>query len=161
MNRDNTLFLLLALLLLGGGGYAVYNMTRGLRNNNPGNIEDDGVTPWEGLATPRNDGEAPVPMLRFINAAYGIRALKHVLTSYVTLDGVPATLRGILSRFAPPSENDTEAYISDGEQALGIDDTTLFDLPSALPALVALITRHENGLNPYSDAEIAAGLALA
>jgi hypothetical protein len=155
MRTNNTLLILLALLLL-GGGYAAYTMTRGLRNNNPGNIVDDG-TDWEGLDTPRNDGR----FLRFTSAEYGIRALGRVLTNYVTHDGVAPTVNAIIARFAPPSENDTASYITTVAQQLAVDVDTTLDLPSVVPALVAAIVSHENGINPYSADTIAAGLSLA
>ena len=154
--RNNTLLILLALLLLGGGGYAVYTMTRGLRNNNPGNIRDDG-TAWEGLATPRNDGT----FLVFTDPVYGIRAMGRILSNYVNADGVTPSVTGIVSRWAPPSENDTASYIADVARKLGVDPNAPFDLSSALGPLVAALISHENALNPYSDAQIAHGLALS
>lgn len=156
MRDNNVLLLLAALLLLGGGGYAVYTMTRGLRNNNPGDIDDDG-TAWEGLDIPRNDGR----FLRFISPEYGIRALGRVLHNYVALDGIAPTVEAIISRWAPPSENDTEAYISKVTRDLTVDRAATLDLTSMLPGLVASIISEENGINPYSDATILNGLNLA
>lgn len=153
---NNTLLLLAAFLLLGGGGYAVYTMTRGLRNNNPGNLTDDG-TDWEGLDSPRNDGR----FLRFISPEYGIRALGRNLSNYVARDGIAPTVAALISRWAPPSENNTAAYIATVSRDLGVDDNETLDLTSALPALVAAITSQENGVNPYSPATIIAGLNLA
>jgi hypothetical protein len=155
MKKDSTILILLALMLL-GGGYAAYTMTRGLRNNNPGNIVDDG-TDWEGLDTPRNDGR----FLRFMKPEYGIRALARVLTNYVGRDGVPPTVEAIITRFAPPTENNTAAYIAKVSSDLSVDSASTLDLPSVLPALVASIVSQENGLNPYSTDLIAAGVALA
>lgn len=144
-------------LLIGGGGYAVYTMTRGLRNNNPGNIEYDGTT-WEGLATPPSDGTFFV----FIDAVYGIRAMGRVLSNYVALDGVPSTVSALITRWAPPTENDTPAYIADVDAQLGLTPgNDAIDLAVSLPALVAAIIQHENGLQPYSAATIAQGLSLA
>lgn len=153
LSDDFSIGLILAVLLLGGGGYAVYTMTKGLRNNNPGNIRYDG-TPWQGLANPPSDGEFCV----FISPEYGIRALAKVLENYVTVDGVPSTVSAIISRWAPPSENNTGAYIADVQGHIGGDAV---DLSTDLPALVSAIIAHENGLNPYSSATIANGIALA
>lgn len=155
---DNfSLGLILAVLLLGGGGYAVYTMTRGLRNNNPGNIRYDG-TPWEGLANPPSDGTFAI----FISPEYGIRAMARILENYVTVDGVPSSVTGIISRWAPSTENDTAAYIASVQQQMGLaggPDT--IDLSTDLPALIAAIIHHENGLNPYTAATIAGGISLA
>lgn len=156
MRSTNTLLIVAGLLLLGGGAYAVYTMTRGLRNNNPGNIRADG-TAWEGLATPSSDGTFFV----FTDPTYGIRAMGRILTNYVGADGVTPSVTGIISRWAPPSENDTASYIADVAYQLGIDPNATFDLPSVLPALTAAIISHENGLNPYDPSVIAQGLALA
>lgn len=157
MARNNTLLFLIALLLLGGGGYAVYTMTRGLRNNNPGNIRDDGVTAWEGLDSPRSDGT----FLRFVTPEYGFRAWARIVSNYVNADAVAPTVTGIVSRWAPPSENDTASYIRDVSQRLGVDPNASLDLPFSLVSLLAAMTSHENGLNPYSDQTIANGIALA
>lgn len=156
MNRDTTLLLIVGLLLLGGGGYAVYQMTRGLRNNNPGNIRYDG-TAWEGLADPPSDGVYDV----FADPTYGIRAIGKILTNYVNVDGVLPTVQDLISRWAPPSENNTAAYVSAVANEIGVNAQTVMDLPSVLPALVAAIIRHENGIQPYGTDTIAAGLALA
>jgi len=150
--------MILGILLIGGGGFALYTMTRGLRNNNPGNIKYDG-TQWEGLATPPSDGTFAV----FTDATYGIRALARILSNYVAIDGVSPTVTAIVSRWAPPSENDTTAYIQDIKTQLGIplDQEPTLDLSIDLPALVAAIIQHENGLQPYSAATITQGIALA
>lgn len=158
--KDNTNLLLIlgAALLLGGGGYAVYTMTRGLRDNNPGNIEDDGFTEWEGLATPRNDGV----YLVFTDPSYGIRALGRDVSNYVLLDGLAPTVTALITRWAPPEENDTASYIADVAGQMGVDPNQTLAIPGGdLLALAKAIISHENGLNPYSDAAIAAALALA
>lgn len=158
--------IVLGVLLLGGGGYAVYSMTRGLRNNNPGNIKYDG-TPWEGLANPPSDGTFAI----FTDAIYGIRALGKILSNYIAIDGIAPTVTALISRWAPPSENDTAAYIAAVANSLGVDPNTTLDLSATLsdgspnptlPALVAAIIQHENaGLQPYSADTLAQGLTLA
>jgi len=146
-----------AFLLLSGGGYVVYQQTRGLRNNNPGNIRYDG-TDWEGLASPPTDGTFCI----FTDPVYGIRALGKILTNYVALDGVPSTVTALISRWAPPSENDTAAYIADVDEQLGLTPgNDAVDLSVSLPALVAAIISHENGLQPYASNTILTGLSLA
>jgi hypothetical protein len=145
--------LLGALLLLGGAGYGVYNMTRGLRNNNPGNIKDDG-TAWEGLDTPRNDGV----FLRFVSPEYGIRAMGKILTNYVAVDGVAPTVNGLVRRW---SATDQDAYVNKVSGDLGVDQDASLDLSSVLPALIASMIGMEDAVNPYSADVITAGLNLA
>jgi hypothetical protein len=149
----NTLLLVVGGLLLLGGGTAVYMQTRGLRNNNPLNIQDDGEA-WEGLDTPRNDGT----FLRFVSPEYGIRAAGIIINNYVTKDGVAPTVAGITSRW---STTDQAAYAANVSSWMNVDPNATLDLSSALPSLVAAMTRMENGLNPYDDATIINGLALA
>lgn len=155
MSKDsnNWLLLILGALLLGGGGIAVYTMTRGLRNNNPGNIIDDG-TAWEGLDSPRNDGT----FLRFTDVSYGIRAMARTLSNYIALDGVPSTVDALIRRW---SKTDQDAYVTNVSRALGVDPTATIDLASSLPVMIPAMISQENGFNPYSDATIAAGIALA
>lgn len=147
-----------ALLLLGGGGYVVYGMTRGLRNNNPLNIEDDNVTAWEGLDTPRNDGGPGVPKLRFTAPEYGYRAGAHIINSYVTADGIQPTINGLITRW---SATDQAAYIAHVVRDLGVDPNAPLDLTSALAPLFASMTSMENGINPYDISTIVNGINLA
>lgn len=161
MSREsNWLFLLGAFLLLGGGGYAVYNMTRGIRNHNPLNIEDDG-TAWEGLDTPRNDGGTSgdgIPKLRFTSPEYGFRAGARIIHNYVSVDGVPPTVNGIIRRW---SQTDQDSYVSSVAAGLGVDPDETLDLSSQLVPLLAHMTSVENGFNPYSNTTILAGASLA
>lgn len=145
-------------LLISAGGYEVYSATRGLRNNNPGNIEDDGITLWEGIDTPRSEGG----YLRFTNPIYGIRAIARILSNYVTVDGIPPTVSALIARWAPPETNNTQAYIDDVNTQLGLsvpDD--YIDLSSQMVPLIIAIIRHENSLQPYSASTIAQAVSLA
>ena len=106
--RNSNLIIIGALILLLSGGYVVYSGARGLRNNNPLNMEDDG-TDWEGLDTPRNDGEAPNPMLRFQTPEYGLRAARISLLNAIAHDGVPCTVDGLIRHW---SATDQDAYVA-------------------------------------------------
>lgn len=77
--------------------------TRGVRNNNPGNIRI-GV-PWDGRKLPNTDGSFD----QFVTPVYGIRALMKLLMAYQDYHGLN-TVRGIINRWAPDNENDTSAY---------------------------------------------------
>jgi hypothetical protein len=142
----------LALLLLGGGA-AVYTMTRGLRNNNPGNLRLSSDK-WQGLQPIQEDAD----FFQFVNPTYGIRALAKVLQTYMTRYGL-TTVANIITRWAPPSENNTEAYIASVASSMNVDpNTPLSD--ADLASLTKAIIKHENGLNPYSDAIIDGAIAL-
>jgi len=100
-------------LVMGGSGAAVAqdidlrgNVTvpygNGFAKNNPGNLQSAG---WKGEVP--NSGRFP----QFTTLGYGWRALlKNLAKSYRNVGAT--TIRQIISRWAPPSENNTEAYIS-------------------------------------------------
>ena len=79
---------------------------RGIRNNNPGNIRHGAK--WQGLK--ENSRDLDPAFCVFKNPIYGIRALAKGLLNYKKLYGLN-TVRSIISRYAPPNENQTLAYI--------------------------------------------------
>ena len=84
-------------------------MTRGQRNNNPLNIRHS-ADKWQGARINQTDPS----FVQFTSMAYGDRAAWKVLESYwvrFEKELIPYTVRNIISRWAPPNENDTEAYI--------------------------------------------------
>lgn len=130
---------------------------RGIRNNNPGNLRRSG-DPWQGLA----DRQGDVEFFTFETAIYGIRALARTLISYQDKHGL-RTIRQIISRWAPPNENNTNAYIRAVATEVGQDADQILDMhrfDHLLPLTKAII-RHENGQQPYTDAELTKGLVLA
>lgn len=139
-------------------------LPRGVRNHNPGNIEDDGKTPWQGLASPRSDGR----FLRFVSAPYGIRALARTLIVYQdkrrAADGSPIdTVREIIHRWAPPAENDTGSYVDSVAADLGVGPDDVIDLHqhAILRPLVVAIIGHENANHTYPTSVVDEGLRLA
>jgi hypothetical protein len=129
---------------------------RGERNNNPGNIRLS-ATRWQGQV----DGTDPA-FVTFDTPESGIRALAKLLKNYQTIHGL-RTVRGIINRYAPPSENNTSAYVAAVSAALGVSPDAAIDLNNAgtLQQLVAAVITHENGRNTYAASTIAAGVALA
>ncbi|NIR61887.1 MAG: structural protein [Gammaproteobacteria bacterium] len=133
---------------------------RGIRNNNPGNIRTEGTPngvngadPWRGL---QGHDEAGYGI--FEGPGYGIRAMGKLLDTYRDRYGLE-TVEEIIGRWAPPVENDTEAYIRHVAQRLDVPrDHPLTD--AQRPALVEAIIAHENGQQPYSRAFIEGALAL-
>ena len=118
--RNSTLLLILGLaLLLGGGGYAVYEMTRGIRNANPGNIVYDPNNDW--LGQTGSDGTFAV----FSSPIYGIRAMCKALLNYVNKDGVAPTVDSIIRRW---SKTDQDAYVANVSSALGVSPNTVIDV---------------------------------
>lgn len=141
-------------LLLAGGGTAVYVMTRGLRNNNPGNIRKS-ADKWLGLAAEQTDDE----FFQFVSPEYGIRAMAVILRNYRNRYGL-RTIRQIITRWAPPVENNTDAYIAAVSSKVGLGpDEMVFE--ADIPRLIDAIIAHENIVNPYTIATIEKGVALA
>ncbi|VFQ47401.1 structural protein [Desulfoluna butyratoxydans] len=128
--------------------------TRGIRNNNPGNIRHGDN--WDGLAKVQPD---PAFCL-FKTPEYGIRAMARVLTNYQRRHGIK-TVRGIITRWAPPKENDTDAYVDHVAQVVGVDPDEPLVVTEVLPRLIPVIIKHENGQMPYSDDQIATGIRMA
>ena len=84
-------------------------MTRGLRNNNPLNIRHS-QDQWQGAATTQTD----TAFVQFRSMAYGYRAAWKTLDTYnlrFRREHKPYNVRNIIARWAPPSENDTDAYV--------------------------------------------------
>lgn len=130
---------------------------RGLRNRNPGNIRHGAVT-WQGAAK-----EQPDPaFVTFTSDQFGIRALAKVLLTYQNQRDLD-TVRKIIGRWAPPNENDTEAYVAAvaNGMAVGPDQPLDIDAVGMMLPLVKAIIAHENGAQPYSDAVLMEGLRMA
>lgn len=75
----------------------------GIRNNNPLNIRYNPRNNWVGQVG-ENKG-----FCVFSSMAYGFRASYKLITSYISKGY--NTIEKIVTRWAPPTENDTEAYI--------------------------------------------------
>ena len=136
----------------GGSG----DSARGIRNNNPGNLEHSKTNPWVGQTG--DDGR----FAKFETPEHGIRALGRNLLSYQR-QGID-TVSDIINRWAPPSDNNnTDAYIQAVCAQLGVTADQQLDAsnPDTLKALCAAIIQHENGSQPYSDQQLATGVSAA
>ena len=81
-------------------------MTRGIRNNNPLNIRRVAGTRWKGQSSFQGDKD----FVQFERMEWGIRAAFVLLRTYA-IKYKANCIQDIISRWAPPSENDTEKYI--------------------------------------------------
>ena len=84
--------------------------SRGIRNNTPLNIRPS-ADRWEGARIVQTDKS----FVQFQTMAYGYRAAWKVLESYwkhFKRQRQPFTVAHIIARWAPPSENHTDAYVS-------------------------------------------------
>lgn len=134
---------------------------RGIRLNNPGNIRH-GPDEWQGKSRSQPDPE----FVRFDAPVWGIRAICRVLLNYSRKGyDTPAE---IATRWAPPTgdrngaapggeyEQNTAAYIAHICKAVGAkpDEFLAVDSVEDMLPLVKAIIKHENGVQPYSDALI-------
>lgn len=88
-------------------------MTRGYRNNNPGNIRLNPLIKWEGEIKGTDTS-----FVTFKNMTYGIRALMKLLSNYKKRGY--NTIELILNRYAPANENNTTGYIQKVSTYTGI-----------------------------------------
>lgn len=118
-------------------------LPRGIRNNNPGNIRHGDK--WKGLSQEQTDPS----FCQFETPEYGLRALMKVLLTYYWKRNLD-TVRKIITRWAPPTENNTESYIKAVAAGINInpDDVLRVETTSLLITLAQEIVKHENGLPP-------------
>jgi len=131
---------------------------RGLRNNNPGNLNYVGQAGAVKESGP--DGRFAV----FKAPTEGIAALAHQIQLYGYRGN--DTLAGIVNKFAPGADgNDVAAYIKSlsGSTGFGANQHLNLNDPTVVQPLVEGIIKHENGSNPYNKAmessAVSAGLS--
>lgn len=113
------------------------NLPRGLRNNNPGNIED-GAFARSMPGYQGSDGR----FARFASLEDGSNAMSALLGSYVRRGFDTPT--EIINRWAPPGENDSSAYVARVAQLAGLDPRAPVP-PDAIPRLAEAMAYVENG----------------
>ncbi|EDR5177739.1 hypothetical protein CEH78_003724 [Salmonella enterica] len=129
---------------------------RGVRNNNPGNLEY-AAQGWDGELTP--DGK----FSRFDTPEHGIRALAKNMRTYQSKHDLN-TVAQMISKFAPPEDhNDTPTYIKAVAGMMGVDPNQRIDTGDVdtLTKLVNGIITVENGSNPYTNQQISDGVLAA
>ena len=115
-------------------------MTRSERNNNPGNIRLTSDR-WRGQVLPPPDRG----FVTFKSPQWGYRALFVILEGYMIRHGL-RTIRGIIGRYAPPSENATAAYVRSVCRATGWGpDDPLDPCGRVMQDLARAITLVESG----------------
>ena len=116
-------------------------MSRGLRNCNPGNIRRS-ATRYRGEVVPSRDRA----FKEFESMAWGYRAMFMLLDSYRRRHRL-GTLRQMLSRYAPPTENFTDGYIRFVSRTAGVDADKTLDTrsPRDMVPIVAAMSQIENG----------------
>lgn len=128
-------------------------LPRGIRNNNPGNINFAGQP---GAAREEGPGGR---FAVFQSAEQGLEALAVQLKRYANA-GMD-TIRAIITKYAPAGENNTEAYIANIARKFGVKDTDRLDFTNkeTLANMMTAITQFENGQNPYTRDQVVAAAA--
>lgn len=130
--------------------------TRGIRNNNPLNIRHSAVQ-FHGEV----QGTDP-DFKTFQNAFSGIRAGAVILLTYQHIHGLH-TIPEIVYRWAPPSENNTVAYvaavISRGKFSYK-DDLDMYSVGEQCRLVGAMIWQ-ENGMDPYAPTDLVMAVTSA
>src|SRR6478752_1846221 len=114
------------------------SLPRGIRNNNPLNIEAGDFTKGQPGFT-GSDGR----FARFDTPDSGMAATNKLLDTYQNKYGLN-TVSGIINRWAPPGENDSRGYAASVAGGMGVSpDQPL--TPDQRPALIAAMGQFENG----------------
>ena len=117
---------------------------RGIALNNPMNIEKNSIA-WQGESTLNDDPT----FIRFETPEMGLRAGMKTLLTYQRKDDLEH-IAAFITRYAPPVENNTTAYINDVCARCGVGPTDYFDVevPDNLIKLAQAIVIHEQGKCP-------------
>lgn len=117
---------------------------RGVRNNNPGNIEFGDYAKSKGAIG--SDGR----FAQFSSPEAGIAAMRDLLGIYQNRHGLK-TVREMIGRWAPAGENDTKAYAVRVASRMGIKPDEQFDFNDQRLAqsMVGAMIEVENGYLPY------------
>lgn len=127
---------------------------RGIRNNNPGNLEYRGQA---GATQEVGGGRFAV----FGSMQEGIAALEKQLESYI--GGGTNTIQKIITKYAPSFENDTTGYIDKVAKATGLAADSVIDPTNstAMLGLMRAITNVEVGVNKVSQTDLMSGYQMA
>lgn len=120
--------------------------TRGIRNNNPLNIEKGAS--WLGLSVQQTDPR----FCQFTTMLYGLRAAFLLIRNYMRHYPID-TISGIINRWAPPKENDTASYIRTVSQRSHIapDEKLKFTNREKMVAIVSAMSWVESSATFETD----------
>ncbi|MDE1715748.1 hypothetical protein PWG14_25100 [Chromobacterium amazonense] len=130
-------------------------LPRGLRNNNPGNLQ------YVGQAGAVKEAGAGGRFAVFATPQAGLDAMAQQLRRYAN-SGL-TSVNSIVRKWAPASENNTAAYVAAVARRMGVDGNQSLDLgrPEVLRSLMDAMIVHENGRNPYARQMLDASAAAA
>ena len=132
-------------------------MTLGERNNNPLNIRKVPGTHWRGEVSSPLGEVGRGAFVRFSSIAWGLRAAFCILRTYRDKYKL-VCIEDIITRWAPPTENDTRKYICDCCKLTGFGGKERLT-ENDWPRLVGAMARLESGMN-LTEEQIQQGFRL-
>ncbi len=132
--------------------------SRGIRNLNPGNIKLSNID-WFGKIPFSQSMDASFE--QFKEMRYGVRALMKLLVNYHKAG--TNTVIGIISKYAPEFENNTQEYINTVAKMVGLPFAAVVDLTEErLIGLAKAIVFVENGKDSkyVTDADYKAAIGI-
>lgn len=121
-------------------------VSRGVRNNNPLNIRVGNT--WLGEVPNPTESEFE----QFCHVRYGLRAAFCILRRYIRRYH-SNTIRKIISRWAPRSENDTDKYVEYVSQRVYVNPDALVDYldEELMVAIVRAMAKFESNAELSAD----------
>jgi hypothetical protein len=134
--------------------------SRGIRNHNPLNIRLEPKNRWQGRVDPARNTDKEFE--QFLDPVWGIRAGAVLAIAHYDRRHAD-TIRKLAQIWAPANENDTQGYVRfvTRDSGFGPDEPLDFHRAQHLKPVLAAMIRMENGCQPYTDAQIDAGLTRA
>lgn len=135
------------------------SLPRGLRDNNPGDLQQPSGQSWQG--TVGMDG----PFVIFEDTTWGLRALARDLITKISKDGLD-TIDALINEYAPPIENDTQSYIVAvaNDSGIGAGDQLGTDQQTIMLLMRAIVNHEIGGVDSQQyvpDADILTGYQMA
>lgn len=119
-------------------------MSRGLRNNNPGNIRHS-KDKWQGMRAEQTDKD----FVQFVSMEYGYRAMIKMLQSYKRKWGCN-TIKDMIYRWCPDGDgnNNSALYVKMVCEDLQVPSTFEIDVNDAglMTIFVGAMSKVENGV---------------
>jgi hypothetical protein len=121
---------------------------RGMRNNNPGNIRVS-KSRWQGKIPVEKNKDGAFEQFNYY--VFGVRAMIVLIKNYIRNNKLD-TIRKIMHKYAPTSENKTDTYakwVAD-KSGLGIDQKLAIN-DATLRPLIKAMAHYENGQPAVED----------
>lgn len=120
------------------------NLSRGLRNNNPGNLVYTSSA-WVGKIPYLSNTDQNKHFEQFTDVKFGIRAM--LIDILGDIGKGKDTVKKLISEYAPPNENNTALYVQKVAKAVGLlPEQKIYQVDVLFMMQIArAIINHENG----------------